>query len=96
MEGQQYLLNKDTTISDNLSAIQQKFESDFTGDLRAHDIESKKCISAYACKDCWIKIIQRKDEYQHKICSIGTYFIVWPVGKIFTGHNFREFHVSMQ
>ena len=60
MERQQYLLNKDTTISDNLFTTQQNFESDFSGELRAHDEEAKKCLSAYAYKEYWIKTIQKK------------------------------------
>ena len=60
MERQQYFLNKDTTITDNLFMSQQNFESDFAGDLRAHDLNAKKCLSAYAYKEYWIKVLQKR------------------------------------
>ena len=30
------------------------------------------------------------------MCSVGTYFIVWPVEKNLTEHNFRGFHANMR
>ena len=40
--------------------IQQNYEYDFTGDLRAHDIEARNFLSTYAYKEYWVKVIQKR------------------------------------
>ena len=60
MERQQYLPNKDTTIADNLFLSQQNSESDFSLDIRQHDINTRKCLSTYTYKEYWIKVIQKR------------------------------------
>ena len=91
MERQQYLLNKDTTTSDNLFLSQQNFDSDFGVDIRQHDINAKQSLSAYVYKEYWLNVITKKDNYQQKYCTQRQNHIVWPVGSIQTLENSRFF-----
>ena len=39
---------------------QQNYESDFTGDLRAHDINARECLHIYTYTEHWIKVLQKR------------------------------------
>ena len=63
MGRQNNFLSKDCTKSDSLFMLQYNFESDFDGDLRVQDTAARLCLSEYAYKNLWLKVLKHKDKF---------------------------------
>ena len=92
MERQNYFINKDTTKHDNLFMIQHKYESEFNGDLSIQDTAARQSLSQYAYENLWLKVLKRKDKFQHKMMNDGITNCVWPVGEMLSVDNLTKFH----
>ena len=87
MERRNYFTNKDSTKNDNLFMIQLNYYSEFNGDSHVQDTASRLSLWDYAYQNLWLKVLKRKDNFQHKMMHDGVTYIVWPIGEILNANN---------